>query len=259
MATGFDVELCRRLCRERGLTLGRRIEYRAATDSTNDDALALAAGGAEHGLVVLADRQHGGRGRQGTQWFSEPGEALTFSLVLRESWRPSELPLLPLLFGLGVREVAQRLLARPVLVKWPNDVLVEGRKLCGILSESCTRAGASAAVVVGIGLNLGIRRFPADLAGRATSLALEGTQVPAAERLLADLLAAFERRLERLAQVGFQDQCRELRRFDALVGRSLRVAGMEGIAAGIADNGGLVLRAGGCEQVMLAGSVELLD
>ena len=259
MIPPFDGERCVRLCRQQGLALGCHIVHHRVTDSTNDDALALAKHGAEHGVVVVADEQRYGRGRRGTRWSSPAGEGLTFSVVLRAAWQTSQLSVLPLVIGLGVREVAARHITGACQVKWPNDVLVAGRKLCGILLEAHVQSGVTEAVVVGVGLNVTTRRFPEELANRATSLALLGASLLEREALLAELLAAFEGRTQALFSRGFHDQWQELNHCDSLRHKRVRVEGVEGTALGIADNGGLLLRSAGGDQVLLAGTVELLD
>ncbi|MEL7208627.1 MAG: biotin--[acetyl-CoA-carboxylase] ligase, partial [Actinomycetota bacterium] len=152
------------------------IRHVARTGSTNIDLLTLAAGGAASGLVLVADRQDAGRGRQARQWHSEPGNSALFSVLLRP---PTEVAtLIPLLKGLAVLEAIDRLLGREaeeslVALKWPNDVLVPSRgerKLAGILAEATTERDGLA-VVVGTGINL---RFesppPAEVADRAVTL-----------------------------------------------------------------------------------------
>ncbi|HEY6728513.1 MAG TPA: biotin--[acetyl-CoA-carboxylase] ligase, partial [Polyangiaceae bacterium] len=146
----FDAARCQAECAARDLGFGIRIEYKAVTDSTNDDALALAKAGAAHGVVVVADCQRCGRGRRGARWSSAERAGLTFSLIARARWKPSELSLLPLVVGLAVRHVVAKRVSEPVLVKWPNDVLVSGRKVCGVLVESYSHAGEIRALVVGV-------------------------------------------------------------------------------------------------------------
>jgi BirA family transcriptional regulator, biotin operon repressor / biotin---[acetyl-CoA-carboxylase] ligase len=254
----FDGQRCVRLCRQQGLRLGCRIVHNRVTDSTNDDALTLAKQGAAHGVVVIADEQRRGRGRRGTRWSCPSGEGLIFSVVLRARWQASHLSVLPLVIGLGVREVAARHLSEVCQVKWPNDVLVRGRKLCGILLEAHFTGGVTEAVVVGVGLNVLVRRFPEELASRATSLALLGATLLEREALLVELLAAFERRTLALFNRGFHDQWLEITHCDALRNKRVRVDDVEGIALGVAENGGLLLRSAGRDQVLLAGTVVLL-
>jgi BirA family transcriptional regulator, biotin operon repressor / biotin---[acetyl-CoA-carboxylase] ligase len=166
-----------------------RLHYEAACDSTQDLARAAAARGAEQGWTVVTDLQHEGRGRQGRSWVAPAETALLFSTILRPP--VDVLPLLPLLAAVTVAggiEVATG--AAPDL-KWPNDVLLRGKKLAGILLER----PAGADVILGVGLN--VNQLPADLPDGATSLVLElGRQLerePLLAAILNDLSNAYER------------------------------------------------------------------
>lgn len=251
----FDAARCQAECSARGLGFGTRVEYRAVTDSTNDDALALAKAGCAHGVVVVADRQRRGRGRRGSRWSSAKRAGLTFSLIARTRWRPPELSVLPLVVGLAVRQVVAERVREPVLVKWPNDVMVSGRKICGVLVESYSYAGEIRAVVVGVGLNVYRELLPSEIADRAVSLeALGAIELPR-ELLLADLLAAMERRFHELETTGFAAAHAEFARFDFLNGRDVTVGEHRGVARGIADNGALVLSCDGIDREIVAGTV----
>ena len=183
---------------------GRAIRGHASVDSTNTKAAQWAREGAAHGSVVLTEYQTAGRGRQGRRWEAEPGQNLMFSVVLRPPLPPDRLGLLPLAAGLAVAEAVDPFIA-PVTasVKWPNDVLVEGRKTCGMLLETSFSGRAAvidapAFVVLGIGLNVNQVDFPDALADTATSLRLiTGRLVPRAP-LLARLLRRLEDRSDAL-------------------------------------------------------------
>lgn len=175
--------------------LGRERVHLPACGSTNDEAARLAAAGAAHGTVVTAGAQGAGRGRQGRPWHSPPGENLYLSCVLRPALAPERAPAITLAAGLGVVDAVRWAGARPTL-KWPNDVLVDGRKLAGILTEMSTRGGHVQHIVTGIGVNIDTREFPPDLARSATSLRLLGAPV-AQDRFLARLLEDLERWFDR--------------------------------------------------------------
>jgi BirA family transcriptional regulator, biotin operon repressor / biotin---[acetyl-CoA-carboxylase] ligase len=175
--------------------LGRERVHLPACGSTNDEAQRLAAAGAVHGTVVTADQQHAGRGRQGRAWHSPAGENLYLSCILRPALAPAAATAITLAAGLGVADAVQRAGA-PAALKWPNDVLVHGRKLSGILTEMSTRGEAVQHIVVGIGVNLDSRSFPPGLGDTATSLALLGVPVDRqgfVAQLLFDLESWFER------------------------------------------------------------------
>ena len=213
-------------------------------DSTNTRARELAAAGAPHGTLVTAGEQRAGRGRQGRTWSAPPGRALLSSLVLRDPPR-----LLPLLAGVAVAQVAERA-GVWAQVKWPNDVLVDGRKVAGILVEGRPQERWA---VLGIGVNVALRLidFPPELRDTAATLGLEPSAVPAT---LAALLEVLEPWLERPAEAVL-DAVRER---DALRGRRITWSAGEGIADGIDGEGRLVVRADDGSRVTLdAGEVHL--
>lgn len=160
-----------------------------STGSTNAD---LAAAGGPEGQVLVAEEQTAGRGRMGRSWVSQPGAALTFSVLLR----PESVPVerrgwLPLLAGVSVARAVRAVSGLPAMLKWPNDVLITGSKLAGVLAEQA----ADGAVVIGIGVNVSAAAdaLPAGAGGlRGTSIAIEGGTV-ARQRLLAEILRQLER------------------------------------------------------------------
>lgn len=219
-----------------------RVHHRLA-DSTNERARALAAAGAPHGTLVTAEEQSAGRGRQGRTWMAAPGAALLMSVVLRP---PTEG--LPLAAAVAVCEAV----APECLIKWPNDVLVDGRKLAGILVEGRPQEGWA---VLGIGLNVSTREedFPAELRDTATSLAIAGLGETTAEAVLAPLLARLDARL----RGPMEEVLAEWRRRDALLGRAVRWDGGEGTAAGIDADGSLLVDTGRGRVALTAGEVHL--
>jgi BirA family biotin operon repressor/biotin-[acetyl-CoA-carboxylase] ligase len=221
--------------------LGRPRLHLRATTSTNDRARDLAQAGAPHGTLVTAAEQHAGRGRQGRTWSAPPGRALLLSLVLRD---PPEL--LPLAAALAVGEVA----GPGAAIKWPNDVLVDGRKVAGILAEGRPHEGWA---VLGIGLNVALRveDLPPELHDTAGSLGLEPADLePALERLLAAL--------ERALALDAAALLEAYRARDALAGREVAWGGGHGRAAGIDGAGRLVVElAEGGRTALSAGEVHL--
>ncbi|MEA2450686.1 MAG: BirA family transcriptional regulator [Thermoleophilaceae bacterium] len=222
-----------------------RVHHRT-TDSTNARARELAAAGAPHGTLVTADAQTAGRGRQGRTWVAAPGDALLMSLVVRDLS-----PILPLAAAVAIAEAAEALApGADVAIKWPNDVWLERRKLSGILVEGRPQDGWA---VLGIGLNVRTREFPAELRAIATSLALAGADVSTGEAL-AELLGTLERWLA-------ADPAQVLAAWserDALLGEGIRWDGGSGTAAGVDDSGALLVDLGDGERVALhAGEVHL--
>lgn len=211
------------------------------TDSTNERARELAAAGAPHGTLVTAGEQSRGRGRQGRSWTAPPGSAVLMSLVLRRLE-----PVLPLAAAVAVCEAVPA----PCLVKWPNDVWIERRKLAGILVEGRPQEGWA---VLGIGLNVTTESFPPELAGSATSLRLAGIETTT-EVVLAGLLAALEHRLAAPASEVLAAWAER----DALRGERVRWDGGEGTARGIDESGALLVETGHGRQRLAAGEVHLL-
>ena len=211
------------------------------TDSTNERARALAAAGAPHGALVTAAEQTAGRGRQGRGWSTPPGSAIALSLVIRD---PD--PLLSLRAGLAVADLA----GAGARVKWPNDVLLDGRKVAGVLVEGRPQAGWA---VLGIGVNaaLDLELLPEELRGVAGTLGLAPRELP---RALDELLRALEARLSEPGDATLA----ALRERDALAGRPLRWEGGAGTGAGIAADGALLVRrADGSLHQLAAGEVHL--
>jgi BirA family biotin operon repressor/biotin-[acetyl-CoA-carboxylase] ligase len=221
--------------------LGRPRLHLRETDSTNERARERAEGGAPHGTLVTASVQTAGRGRQGRRWEAPPGTALLCSLVLR---RHDEL--LSLRAGLAVADVA----GAEALVKWPNDVLLDGRKVAGVLVEGRPTEGWA---VVGIGVNVAVE--VADLGPDARAVAgTLGRPRAAIEPVLAELLDALERWLE----ASMEEVLQALRARDALLGREVSWSGGSGVGAGVDASGGLRVRlAGGEIEVLSAGEVHL--
>lgn len=175
--------------------LGRQVQLLASCPSTNDLAAELARNGAPEGTLVVADAQTGGRGRLGRSWHSPPGANLYFSLLLRPSRPPPDVPPLTLLAGAALAGAVVALGGEPRL-KWPNDVLLHTpdgwRKTAGILTEMASERDRVRHVVVGVGVNVNLTELPPELADRATSLRLTLGRSIARDALLAELLNLFE-------------------------------------------------------------------
>lgn len=221
------------------MTLGEPREHHETIGSTNARARKLADKGATHGTLVTADEQTKGRGRQGRTWVTPSGVAIAASLVLREFD-----DLLPLRAGLAVADVA----GPDALVKWPNDVWLDGRKVAGILAES----KASEWAVLGIGVNVAVdvASLPEEAAEVAGTLGKSPADV---EPTLTALLTALEKRLG-------QDRDSvlvALRERDALLGRRVRWQDGEGLGAGIDETGALRVDVNGREITLTAGEVTL--
>ncbi|MFH1022968.1 MAG: biotin--[acetyl-CoA-carboxylase] ligase [Planctomycetota bacterium] len=191
----YNQLLLRRL---RTRLVGREIRVLDSVPSTNDAAAAAFRKGAGDGLVIVADAQTRGRGRMGRAWHSPAGKGLWFSVLLPV--RPGISPtLVTAAASLAVCRVVRRTTGLPALIRWPNDIVIRGRKAAGILVEG-KRGGGRDALVLGIGVNVSQRRrdFPLELRNRATSLSAAAGRVPDRTRLLRGILRALDRLLETL-------------------------------------------------------------
>lgn len=169
---------------------GRTVLHEPQTESTNTLAKHLPESEVTHGMVVIADHQTAGRGQYQRSWLSAPAQNLTFSVVLTPG-RASGVALLKQVAALAVTDALARIPLRDVRIKWPNDVLVENKKIAGILVEAVFKGAALARVVVGIGLNVHQTEFPEDVRYLATSLALASTARFSREDVLAAVMSAF--------------------------------------------------------------------
>jgi BirA family biotin operon repressor/biotin-[acetyl-CoA-carboxylase] ligase len=263
---------------------GRSLELRESTDSTNDDAKRAAAQGVPDGHVVLADSQRAGRGQHGRAWASPPGSDLYLSIVARPQLPLAALPPLTLAVGVGVAEAAEQLLAdvpstggiTPALrsgamsmraqVKWPNDVLLAGKKCAGVLVETSSGAEpwptgdaqvARVTVVIGIGLNVNRLQWPDQLRESATSLRAVRPAAQPFDRgvVLAALLLSVEHWVDRLIAEGGAAIASALEARLALRGRRVRSGQVEGTLTGVAASGALRIVTEGGERELLAGRI----
>ena len=172
--------------------LGTTIHHFLETGSTNDAARQLAEQGAPEGTLVLAEEQTQGRGRLGRSWLSERGAGIYASILLRPVLKPRDAAVLTLVAAVAGSEAIEHACGLNADIKWPNDVLLSGRKCCGILSEMQAEKDDIRYVIVGIGINVNHSVFPAELGQRATSLRIEGKQAYSRVALLCEFLLRFE-------------------------------------------------------------------
>ena len=237
--------------------LGRRIEHHARVGSTQQRARSLADAG-EGEVIVVAEEQSAGHGRQGRAWVAPGGTSLLASWVFRPL--PSDPALFALLAGVAVARALAELGVADARLKWPNDVQLSGKKVAGALADAVT-SGSAGALVLGIGVN--VLQTPGqfgDLAALATSCAIEGHPV---DRLA--LLARLTRQLDRVATSPAEraSALQEWRARASMLGREVEVrsatgTALRGLARELADDGSLVLETSGGPQRILAGEVSLI-
>jgi BirA family biotin operon repressor/biotin-[acetyl-CoA-carboxylase] ligase len=235
---------------------GREIVYYGEVASTNDIAKDLAYKGAPEGTLVVSETQTMGRGRMGRSWFSPKG-GLWFSLILRPHLSPGMVPLLALMLGVGVAKALGRV-GLGCSLKWPNDVLVDGKKVCGILTELDAEMDVVNHVIAGVGINVNndVEDFPPEFRHLATTVKRElGGGVSRVE-LLGHVLHELEEAYFNLVEMGGSVILSEWRRLSSTLGRRVKVVThgrvLEGLALDVADNGALMLKleSGRIEEVL---------
>jgi len=261
-------------------------------DSTQSVAVALAERGAADRTVVVADQQLAGRGRRGRAWQAPAGTSLLVSILVRPRLPQALLPTFSPTTAVATAEALRRLAPVAARVKWPNDVLIGGKKIAGILLESRARSGAShpgsgvsepgrsslrppsvhgglpdpatiipattipaTTIIIGIGVNLGQLDFPPELAGHATSVALETGSAPDRETMLAALLEEFDAWRGRLEGEGFGPVRERWRMLSDTIGRHVTVDGVTGLAVDLDVDGALLIDVGGTVRRVIAGEL----
>ncbi|MEN6305554.1 MAG: biotin--[acetyl-CoA-carboxylase] ligase [Armatimonadia bacterium] len=240
----------------RGLRLRGPFVYKESVASTNDEARDAALAGAAEGSTFIAETQTAGRGRQGRQWHSPPGQSLLFSVLLRPALPPQDFALLTTIAGLAVVQASAALTGCDARTKWPNDVVIAGRKLVGILTEARLPDFA----VIGIGVNVSQQPddFPPELRSKATSLAIEGV-APSREALLAEMLNRLDALYDMLRSGCHQELLALRRQSEVTLGRRViaDLAGRQvtGTALDLTADGGLIIRTAAGDETIHSGEI----
>jgi BirA family biotin operon repressor/biotin-[acetyl-CoA-carboxylase] ligase len=226
--------------------LGNPYLHEKEVDSTNTRMNAMALAGGTHGTVLVAEYQTQGRGRQGRSWHSPAGENLIFSVLLRPRWPVNEGPPVSLAVGVALAETVELLLSEAPELKWPNDLLWQGRKLAGILVEVSVNREQGSHITLGIGLNVNQLNFPASIAEHAVSMRLAtGNHWNRAE-VLAILLGRLESWMDHLAKRETDRLISSWQRFAPWIGQRIHVRGgkreLVGTALGLDPQGALRLQ-----------------
>lgn len=242
---------------------GKQIHHYYKIGSTNSEAMNAASEGAGEGSVFLAEEQLAGRGRGANTWHSARSAGIYCSVILRPPLPPSDALLLSLAAGLAVRAAIAEVAQLNADLKWPNDLLIHGKKFCGILTEMHSEATEVRHVVIGIGLNVNHTKLPSDLREIATSLKMEtGTEWSRVE-LCAALLKSLDREYRALLSEGASARGSVLKRFEenssSARGRKVRVEenGLEGVTEGLDARGFLQVRSADGLRTVLSGTVKL--
>lgn len=246
--------------------LGTQFDYFEEVDSTNSRARSLARQGALEGEVVIAERQSAGRGRLGRSWVSPPYANLYFSLILRPTLAPADAPQVTLMAAVALADAVAAFSPEPPVIKWPNDILVDGKKLAGILTESACDSERIEFVILGIGVNVNFPRrlMPAAIRERATSLMEVAGKPVDRERFLRRLIQDLDRCYGTLEESGFAALAPRWQARFGLRGKRVRVEAASGALIGTAvgiDRDGALLVADerGALRRVVAGDVTALE
>jgi BirA family biotin operon repressor/biotin-[acetyl-CoA-carboxylase] ligase len=244
-----------------GTAFAKRIHHFFKLDSTNTAAMRLGEEDEPHGAVVVAEEQTAGRGRAGRAWHSEKSSGIYFTVLLRPAIPPAQAPLMTLLAGLAARDAVQEHTGLPADIRWPNDLLLNGKKFCGILTEMHAEPDRVRFVIIGLGLNVNHAKFPDELGRIATSLRIESGRAHSRLELLVKLLRQLDRYYNRFLAAGAAPIVARFEEVSSFArGKRVRVAttagSYTGTTAGL-DPGGLlrVRRDDGATEAVLSGDV----
>ena len=204
--------------------IGLEMEYKPSIDSTNQLAKKLAYHGAADGTIVVAEEQTGGKGRLDRKFFSPRGKGIWFSVILRPNLLPKDAPKCTLMAAVAVAEAMKRFNLKAE-IKWPNDIMHDGRKLVGILTEMTGEIGKISYIVIGVGINVNIKRkeFPKDLRDVAASLSeLTGDEISRV-KLFRAVLEEFDKLYCKINKSGFDEILKLWRKYNITLGKNIRV------------------------------------
>lgn len=230
-----------------GSWIGTRVYFAEEVDSTNTWGKRLAEEGAPHGTLIVADEQTQGRGRRGRSWKSPKGTNISMTLILRPDLEPSRASMLTIVMGLSVAQGLKELLELPIEIKWPNDAVLNGHKICGVLTEMSAQIDYINYVVVGTGINVNLPEIPEDLKEIATSLLIETGHAVNRAEVIGAVMRAFARNYESFIETGDLSGLRDAYN-EILANRDRQVRVLdpkdpyEGVALGINPRGELLVR-----------------
>lgn len=242
--------------------VGTEICYFDVTDSTNTQAKSLGEGDAPNGTLVVAGKQESGRGRRGRSFESPAGTGIFMTLLLRPEIEPQNASMLTLVSALAVAKGIEHMVDLPVQIKWPNDIVINGKKVCGILTEMSAQMDYVNYIVIGIGINVGNEEFPEEIKDVATSIYLESGKHVNRAMLIEKIWEEFEDYYELYEKT--QDLSSLVKEYDSyLVNRGQKVRVLdskepyEGKAMGITDRGELIVDTWEARRLVSAGEVSV--
>lgn len=225
---------------------GKRIIYFEEVDSTNLVAKQLGKQEGTHGILVVAEKQNAGRGRLGRNWSSPKGSGIYLSLVLQPEINPEHAAMLTIIAALAVNQGIRKTTGIESYIKWPNDIVINGKKVCGILTEMSTVNEKLECVVIGIGINVSQMSFPKELKSMATSLQMEGKKDVDRSELIINIMNYLEMYYKSfIKEKSLQPIVGEYNSFLVNMGRQVRIlddaASYTGTALGINESGALLV------------------
>ena len=242
--------------------VGTEICYFDVTDSTNTQAKSLGEGDAPNGTLVVAGKQESGRGRRGRSFESPAGTGIFMTLLLRPEIEPQNASMLTLVSALAVAKGIEHMVDLPVQIKWPNDIVINGKKVCGILTEMSAQMDYVNYIVIGIGINVGNEEFPEEIKDVATSIYLESGKHVNRAMLIEKIWEEFEDYYELYEKT--QDLSSLVKEYDSyLVNRGQKVRVLdskepyEGKAMGITDRGELIVDTWESRKLVSTGEVSV--
>lgn len=227
--------------------VGKDIIYHDVLDSTNILGKELAEQGAMEGTVIIAEKQTSGKGRLGRSWYSPAGEGLWFSVILRPHIDLAEVAKITLMAAVAVTKAIRRNTGSPVGIKWPNDILLNGKKLVGILTEMNAETDKINYLVIGIGVNINLTpaKLPPEINGIAVSLTEDSVKVSRIN-LLADILTELDSLYREFSSGNYEEILSQWRQMSVTLNRMVKIKGLnyaeEGFAVDIDDSGALLLK-----------------
>lgn len=241
--------------------IGKKLFVFDSIDSTNACAKTLAEAGTEEGSVVISEFQTQGRGRQGRPWKAEPESNLLFSTLLRPRLSKEQAGILTFFAAVSVANAVERLTGQPVECKWPNDLMLNGKKLCGILLENSVQKDSIAYSVIGIGLNVNQKSFDNDLASSATSLFKETGKRLDRKKIFQSALAEMDQFYEDIQKGKFESILKQWNSRCSMFGHPVSIrqgdTTISGNAVGLSPDGGLIVKTPEQTITLYAGDVSL--